>query len=567
MLPKILSRAVLSMASLCFVGWSVAPMWGASVSGASIHTLRDGGAYRIYVNGVERASVPVNEMSNTVVTAVTRDGSKAAIIPEHDTNKGESLLILDVASGKLSTLFEGPVTSAAFSPSGDRLAFTVKTDHGAALRLGTADSDGSTIGELQGREVDLLGFSADGLSVLAVVYPDRQDEGTHAPSVVRMSTTDGQAEVVLEGNPIETEHRFSDVRLVRINGRDRLSFIRSGHQMCVGSSVLQLATLDGRVVSSFRPTTHDVYRGAVWSSDGRQVAYAVQVCPDKALIVADRDAAVARQARGTGVFVADVTAGRATRVVEGMPTASLLAVDDGVVRLGTDRDGALSLDSKAIAAGTRPAAKVQELFVSTDRARGAQAVTARTNMAKHVHQVYDTRDAFDGRGSCGPTSAVMTMAGYQLAEWGMYVNYGGYHYTGWGRYVTDAYSYNGTTFNRTQPDYSGRGAWAGAHGWVYLPCCGAGWANMLDYMNRHTGWAIQHGWDPTWIRNEINRGQLVAVSGTMNGLAHIAMIKGWRDDGTWVVNDPFGPNTSGAQGGADQIYSTTYLHPSQVWSN
>jgi len=147
------------------------------------------------------------------------------------------------------------------------------------------------------------------------------------------------------------------------------------------------------------------------------------------------------------------------------------------------------------------------------------------------------------------------------------VNYGGYHYTGWGRYVTDAYSYNGTNFNKTKVDYSGHGAWAGAHGWIYDPTYGAIWSWLFDYMNRHTNWTLQRGWDPTWVRNEINRGQLIAVATYLTSAGHIVLIKGYTDDGRWVVNDPYGVNASGGPGGADQIYTTTAMSPRQVWSN
>ena len=70
-------------------------------------------------------------------------------------------MVLDVASGQLSTLFRGPVTSAAFSPNGRDLAYAVKTEGGASVRIGTATSTGQAVVELVGRQVNLLGFSAD----------------------------------------------------------------------------------------------------------------------------------------------------------------------------------------------------------------------------------------------------------------------------------------------------------------------------------------------------------------------------------------------------------------------
>ncbi|WP_163992948.1 C39 family peptidase [Pyxidicoccus caerfyrddinensis] len=531
---------------------------------AQLSTVREGSGYRVAVDGVERAFIPIREPSNTLFAAVTPDGATAALIPDHDTHHGDGLRILDVASGELRMLFQGPVTSAVFSRHGARLAYAVETRDGASVRLGTATSAGRTLGELRGRQVELLGFSTDGRSLFAVVYPDRQDDGTYAPSLVRMSTANGEATAIL-GSGLVSGERYSDIRLVRVNGQDRVSYIRSSHQLCIGDSELRLATTDGYVVRSFRPTTGELYRAAAWSPDGAQVAYAVQKCPNKSGIAADRESAIAEQAKGTGVFVAEVASGRETRVVDGIPGATLLGIEEGVLRFGTDREGVESLDSKPISAGTQSELGAASLLKADAHAEAV--IQGLTNRAIQINQVYDTRDNFDGRGSCGPTSAVMTMASYQLGEWGIWVNYGGNHYSPYGRYLTDAYSYNGTSFSYTEPDYSGAGAWAGAHGWVYSACCGAVWADLLSYLNRHTGWAQQHSWDAAWIQGELNRGQLVAASGGMTSAGHIILIKGYTTDGRWIVNDPFGVNTSGGPGGGDQIYTTAYIRPSQVWSN
>src|SRR5207237_11854 len=91
------------------------PMAVAGTGGAIISTVRAGSGYDVYVNSVLRAHVPLREPSSSIVTAVTGDGSRAVVIPDHDTTQGTGLLVLDVASGKLRTLVEGPVTSAAFS--------------------------------------------------------------------------------------------------------------------------------------------------------------------------------------------------------------------------------------------------------------------------------------------------------------------------------------------------------------------------------------------------------------------------------------------------------------------
>ena len=48
------------------------------------------------------------------------------------------------------------------------------------------------------------------------------------------------------------------------------------------------------------------------------------------------------------------------------------------------------------------------------------------------------------------------------------------------------------------------------------------------------------------MRRQIDKGNLVVAGGTFRRLAHIVLIKGYTDDGGWVVNDPYGPRTSGS---------------------
>ncbi|GAA4623913.1 hypothetical protein GCM10023196_022030 [Actinoallomurus vinaceus] len=274
-------------------------------------------------------------------------------------------------------------------------------------------------------------------------------------------------------------------------------------------------------------------------------------------------AAAARQADSVaGTYLADASTGRRTRAVTGLSSDFRLAgVDRGVLRVASDRFGDKTVNAAAIAQGTATAPAASGLAPRVVRPM------ARTNSAAFVNQIYDTRDAFDGRGSCASTSAVMDLAGYQLAASPITVNYGGTHVTNYGRYVTDAYTYNGTTFNRTAPDYSGNGAWAGAHGWMYDPQLGNVWSRLFDYLNRHTGWAQENGWDAAWVRHQIDIGNLVVVAGNMTSAGHMVLIKGYTDDGQWIVNDPFGPWTNGGPGGEGMTYSTAYLQPTQVWGN
>lgn len=532
---------------------------------ASINTIRIGTGYDVYVNGVRRTHVPLREPSNSIVTAVTRDGSHAAMISDHDTNRGTKLVLLDVASGSLRTLVDGPVTSAAFSADGTRLAYALAEKNTATVWIGSPSSAGRTIATVAGRKVEILGFGVDKQTVFVVAYPDRHDDGAFAASLLRLDAMNGTATSVLTSD-LGARTVYADFRLATINGRQVVSFIRTSLGLFTGPSALGLVDGDGTIERIFGVTS-GLYREASWSEDGRQVAFTFQSCVSEEDVRTNRLAAVQRQSEETGTFVADLTNGRRTRVVEDISSFRLAGFDRGVLRFSSDWLGVRTIDGAAIERGAAPAIKAGDDLHQHNGVEAADvSIQARTNRAVHINQVYDTRDEFDGRGSCGPTTAVMTIASYQLGEWGLWVNEGGQHWSPYGRYITDKYIFNGTTYSATWPDYSGRGAWAGAHGYM-VGNRGTEWYWFLKYLNNHTGWAQQHAWDPNWIRGEINRGQLVAVSGQMTPVGHFALIKGYTDDGRWVVNDPFGPNTTGRPGGADQIYTTTKLAAVQVWSN
>jgi hypothetical protein len=258
--------------------------------------------------------------------------------------------------------------------------------------------------------------------------------------------------------------------------------------------------------------------------------------------------AAARAEALAGTYVADVAPGQSTRVVEGMSPFRITGLRSDGLRIASDRLGAQLLAHDAMARGAVKAQSLAHVALPA-------ATIVRSNFAQQINQLYDTRDEFDGHGSCGPTSSVMDLAGYQLSQWGLWVNYGGRHWSPYGLYITDQYTYRGHTFNRTEPDYSGHGAWAGAHGWVYSPVDGSHWDRLFDYLNSHTGWAqMRYSWDPSFVIAQLNAGNLVVAGGNVHGYSHIVLIKGYTNDGGWVVNDPFGYRTSGGPGGGDQIY-------------
>jgi hypothetical protein len=527
---------------------------------ATVGTVRSDGGYDVYVNGARRAHIPSPDPFKTLVTSVSDDGSRVALIPDHDTTHGSKLLILDTATGRTRTIATGSVMSARFSADGRTLAYTTAGTGGPALHVGPANTAGRVIARLAGRQARIVGF--DGRSVLVSAFPDRHDDRAFVPSLLRADLGSGKVTTVLAGD-LAHQRVYRDFRLVPGKGAPMVSFIRStGASLCSGgSSELVLARTDGTTVRTFG-RTRDWYREATWNGDTRQVAFSMNACPDGKQVRTAPEAAARRADSVAGTYLADVSTGRRTRAVAGLSSDFRLAgVDRGVLRIASDRLGDRTVNAAAIARGTEKAPAASSLAPQEMHAM------ARTNSAAFVNQVYDTRDEFDGRGSCAPTSAVMDLAGYQLGPWPLTVNYGGTHVTQYGRYVTDAYTYNGTAFNRTSPDYSGNGAWAGAHGWMYDPQYGTIWARLFDYLNRHTGWAQENGWDDAWVKHQIDIGNLVVVAGDMTDAGHMVLIKGYTNDGKWIVNDPFGPESKGVPGGENMTYDDVYLQATQVWGN
>lgn len=539
---------------------------------AAISTIRVGGSYAVYINGHRRALITDRSPFLTIGATVTPNGARAAIIPNFDGLSGSGLVILDARSGALHTLAPGAVTSAVFTASGAGLGYAVQGKGRATVYTGTPTSAGHAVANVPGLNVSLLGWSADGRSLFASVYPDRPDQTSLPPDLVRVDTRTGTVTPVLTSNA--TQHRaYRDFRLVTVGGRQMLSFIRSGTGYACGNqpSEIALASLTGRIVRTFG-RGQNTYTSAVWGSDGSQVAYTELACPTAAQMhsAAGKTAFAHQAAAVAGTYVASLATGQRTEVVKGISGFRLAGLDHGIVRISHDRFGVRTVSSAAVAAGRAAplrAATLEprpQIAPARPMVRGRHphpagtAPAALTNAAGFVNQVYDTPDAFDGRGSCGPSSSVMDLAGYQLSAWPMYVNAGGYHETDYGQYVTGQYTYGSVTYSWTEPDYSGNGAWPGAHGFMFIPGVGSPWSGgwgIYDYLNNHTGWAqLNGGFDSGTVENQLNQGYLVPAGGTVHGLSHVILVKGYTSDGGFVVNDPYGPDTDGGWGGADQVY-------------
>ena len=558
-----LSVAVAVAAATAFTA-AGSPPAHAATGAADTQTVRTAGGYDVLVGGVRRATVPVTEPAYTVRATASPDGRYAAAIADFDGTSGSRLLVID-KTGRSTEVATGRITSAVFSPSG-ALAYL---DQGQVYVARSAtDRRPAVTGRLEGRAPSLLGWTGDGRALLAVQHPDVQNDGTHASTLSRFDPATGATTALLASNP-DTATFYRDLRLVRINGRQHVSFIRGGdiYRCNGGTSTIGLATDDGTVIDLLATTT-DNYRAALWSPDGRSVAYELMGCVSKAAKQFDRTAAMRRLDAVGGVYVLDRSTGQTRRVMHGLSYNYPLAGFSGsTVTIGSAESGTRTLPATAV-----DAAKADDL----DRAASSTSdvgIMARKNPAQHIHQLWDTRDDFNGNSSCGPTSAVIDLVTYQLPnEFGVTVSSPYSHYSKWGRYITDQYSAYGTTFNAAMGDYDRRGSWMGAHGWITGYFCGsahpcAGWAYETDYLRRNNASVTQGNYDAAWVRARINEGKFVIMSGTWGATqGHLSVVVGYTDDNKWYVHDTYGAGTDGSFDGAYAIYTWGYIAPVQMWA-
>jgi hypothetical protein len=500
--------------------------------------------FDVFVGGVRRGQLVNKEVSNGVIAVASPDGTQVAAIPDFNGLHGTALIFMSVGR-RPRTLVSAPVTSAAFSADGTRLAYTVQSADGASLFMGPPGSPGDAAGHVRGAEVTILGWQSDGSALFVQAYPAAQRDAVEtAPDVIRVNLLRGSQERVLASD-LKRGLAYRDVRLVTIRGAQYLSAVRAPSAFPCSNQPTDvvLASLDGVIQHSFGRTM-DTYTEAVWSADGEQISFAAQACVSRQELATG--VAAARSMEVAGVYLASTTTGSARQLIRGVPAFRLSLLRHGTLLMNSDRLGQRVLDVNAMAQIPVPADSL---------APQTNSLIGHDNRAVHIHQLYDTRDAFDGRGSCGPTSCVMSMADYQLKPSGLWVDYGGRHWSAFGLYITDPYTYGAVTYSTTKVDYSGAGAWAGAHGFMFIPGLGSTWNEIKTYLNNHTGWAERiDTWDPAFARKKLDANYLLVAGGRFRGLSHIVLIKGYTAGGDWIVHDPYGPNTSGARGGADQTY-------------
>jgi Tol biopolymer transport system component len=560
----------------------------ASTAGRSVSTKLNGNAYDIVVDGRTVASVPVSDRAYTVWTTISPDGASLAFIADYNASSGSGLHVLDVATGTRRLVDSSRVTSAAFSPDSARVAYTAAAEHSAEVRLADTKGTGRTVATVPGREVSVLGWDEAGGGIYVVRHPDRQSDDQLASSLSKLTIANAELrDLVASG----ADGVYRDFRLVTIGGKRHVSFIRAEQvHICGGQQRLVLALPDGTVVREFG-VTEDGYGRAVWREDGSAVAYEAQAClsPEE---ISSPEKGAERLARHNGIYVADLPTGETRRVLTGFSSEySLEAVAADAVHLGSPRRGRITIDNATVQKSGPAAA------ASLTQAPDGQRTVTRIP-APYVNQRWDTPVGFTGESACGPTSAVMTLAGRELAESPMWTDKtddtSAPHWTNYGRYVTDSYRFpdteTGTTFDRTWVDWDYTGAWPGAYGWMVETVCGEPpryplrpctvHDRLTDFLEKH-GREVEYirpetGGDAAWVRAQLDAGKLVIVSGWFRKGAikgHLSVITGYTSDdqgvpdGSFYVHDSYGPQTDGNYAGADQLYTWEYMDPKAFWAS
>lgn len=185
----------------------------------------------------------------------------------------------------------------------------------------------------------------------------------------------------------------------------------------------------------------------------------------------------------------------------------------------------------------------------------------------YIRQCGDTSDDFNGSWACGATSAVMITAYYNRLPadpiWCTFCDPD--HYSDYGKYVSEVYTLYGYTFDETSPDASGNPAY-GAYGYIHDSDGYAHKEYARGYFRRHGLFSkVIDNPSETDVKTETDKGHPVWASTNLWPSGHIVVIKGYTDDGYYIVNDPWPNGYDWCYMGNDMPYSWSEMETSSKW--
>lgn len=243
----------------------------------------------------------------------------------------------------------------------------------------------------------------------------------------------------------------------------------------------------------------------------------------------------------------------------------------GVLRLGAPSPLSLSVASAKSWSG-----RVERLGDSS--LRTPEAVTAATveiSGVPYMHQLYDSRDDFDGNWACNATSAIMTLAYYEvIPPWSCTASWPSSHTSPYCNYISEKYTFNGMTFDIGSESPDGVLEYGG-YGYIVQGDWEDTKGHMAEYIGYH-GVESSVDWSPTWskLQAEVQAGQPFVLLNSLTSSGHYIVTVGYLEGQyTAVYNDPYGdkneasyPNYNGEGARYDWPgYNNGYKNLNNAW--
>lgn len=192
--------------------------------------------------------------------------------------------------------------------------------------------------------------------------------------------------------------------------------------------------------------------------------------------------------------------------------------------------------------GARPTESLLE-----DPQRSAPAATIQIANVPYIHQVYDTRDDFNGNSACNATSATMCLAYYSiLPVWNTTASWPYSHTSPYGNYISEIYTFNGHTYNVGSPSPSDIVEYGG-YGYIVQNDWEDTKGHMAEYLTYH-GLESAVDWSPSWskLQTEVAAKKPFVVLNSLTSSGHYIVAIGYLDtQHTAVYNDPYGDKNDG----------------------